>query len=98
MEAMAMGLPVVVTEGGGVGELVRDGTDGRLVPAHDPAALAAAIDGVLNTPNVAQRMGEAGALRVRKHFSSDISAGVIASCLGGENLPAGERRRVSCPA
>ena len=39
MEAMACGLPVVSTRVAGVPEMIADGEDGLLVPAHDPPAL-----------------------------------------------------------
>jgi glycosyltransferase involved in cell wall biosynthesis len=42
LEAMAHGLPVIATPN--CGEVVSDGEDGRIVPAGDSAALAAAID------------------------------------------------------
>jgi len=43
LEALAMGLPAVVTAVGGVPAVVTDGVEGRLVEPGDPAALAAAI-------------------------------------------------------
>jgi glycosyltransferase involved in cell wall biosynthesis len=43
MEAMAIGLPIVATDVGGVRELVSDGLHGRLVPPHRPDLLAAAL-------------------------------------------------------
>jgi glycosyltransferase involved in cell wall biosynthesis len=43
MEALALGLPVVATDVGGVGELVTDGKDALLVPAREPAQLAEAL-------------------------------------------------------
>ncbi len=42
-ESLASGVPVVATDGGATGELVRHGSDGLIVPARDPVALAAAI-------------------------------------------------------
>jgi glycosyltransferase involved in cell wall biosynthesis len=43
VEALAAGTPVVATEIGGVAEIVRDGENGLLVPAGDPAALRDAL-------------------------------------------------------
>jgi colanic acid/amylovoran biosynthesis glycosyltransferase len=74
MEAMAMGLPVVVTDVGGVHELVRDQVDGRLVPPRDPQAMADAISKTFATPGTARNRGQAGLGRIREHFGSDRSA------------------------
>jgi glycosyltransferase involved in cell wall biosynthesis len=43
LEAQAVGTPVVGSRIGGLAEIVRDGVDGRLVPANDAHALAAAL-------------------------------------------------------
>jgi glycosyltransferase involved in cell wall biosynthesis len=43
LEAMAAGLPAVVTAVGGIPDVVRDGIEGRLVPARRPDLLAAAV-------------------------------------------------------
>ena len=47
MEAMALGLPVVATDVGGLRELVTDRLHGRLVPAHRPDLLAEALRDLL---------------------------------------------------
>jgi glycosyltransferase involved in cell wall biosynthesis len=48
VEAQAMGRPVVATNHGGARETIVPGTTGWLVPARDPAALAAAIGAALS--------------------------------------------------
>jgi glycosyltransferase involved in cell wall biosynthesis len=69
MEYMALGKPVVATDGGGTRELVIDGVTGFLVPASDPAALAAKIEYLLDNPTIARRMGSAGETRLRREFA-----------------------------
>jgi glycosyltransferase involved in cell wall biosynthesis len=41
--AYAMGVPVIITDVGGLSETVRDGETGLVVPPEDPVALAAAM-------------------------------------------------------
>ena len=48
VEAQAMGRPVVATDHGGARETIVPGATGWLVPARDPAALAAAIGAALS--------------------------------------------------
>lgn len=58
-EAMATGLPVVATDGGGVHELVADGESGLIVPRGDAAALAMALARLLDDAALRQRLGRA---------------------------------------
>jgi glycosyltransferase involved in cell wall biosynthesis len=69
LEAMAAGLPVVATRVGGVPELVVDGETGLLVPPADPPALAAALQRLLDEPELRARLGAAGRARVEEHFA-----------------------------
>jgi glycosyltransferase involved in cell wall biosynthesis len=61
LEAMASGLPVVVTPNAGA-DAVRDGIDGFVVPIRSPEALAARLEQLLD-PDLRQRIGEAGRAR-----------------------------------
>lgn len=70
MEAMAAGLPVVATGVGGVGELVRDGIDGWVVPPRDPQALAAALVEVARSAERPER-GRRGRDSVLRRFSME---------------------------
>src|SRR5262249_15565149 len=47
IEAMACGVPVVVTRSPGPLEIVRDNVDGVIVPEHTPAAVAKALEAIL---------------------------------------------------
>ena len=68
LEAMASGLPVVSTPVSGIPEVVRDGETGFLVPEHDPAAVADALERLLADADLAARLGEAGRVFVRREF------------------------------
>jgi glycosyltransferase involved in cell wall biosynthesis len=59
LEACAVALPIVATDVGGNGEIVRDGITGSLVPAGDPRALADAIIALLGDPRRAHALGRA---------------------------------------
>jgi glycosyltransferase involved in cell wall biosynthesis len=50
VEAQACGLPVVATRFGGFPEVVAEGRTGLLVPPRDPAALALAVQSLLDDP------------------------------------------------
>ncbi len=74
-EAMAMGVPVVGTAEVGIPEMVVDGETGRLVPPHDPAALASALGDLLADPDLRATYGAAGRRRVETTFSFDLTVG-----------------------
>jgi glycosyltransferase involved in cell wall biosynthesis len=69
LEAMSLARPCVVTDAGGSAEAIVDGGSGRVVPAGDAAALAAAVIELLADPEAASRYGEAAAVRVREQFT-----------------------------
>ena len=56
IEAMALGLPVVSTNVGGVPYLVEDLKNGLLVPANDDEAMAQAIKKLLTDPDLVQQL------------------------------------------
>lgn len=58
LEAMAAKVPVVVTNVGGLSEIVQDGVDGLKCPPDDPGALADKISQILLNPGLAQALRE----------------------------------------
>jgi glycosyltransferase involved in cell wall biosynthesis len=74
LEAMVAGLPVVGSRVSSLPELVADGRTGVLVPPDDSDALAAAVSELLDDPDLARQLGEAGRERASKEFSVDRMA------------------------
>jgi glycosyltransferase involved in cell wall biosynthesis len=72
LEAMATGLPCVVTNAGSIEEVVTDGRDGLVVPQRDAEALCEAIAAALSDPARRQAMGAEAASKVRKHFDVGV--------------------------
>jgi glycosyltransferase involved in cell wall biosynthesis len=68
LEAMERARPVIAAEIGGLGELVRDGETGVLVPPGEAEPLTEAIVRVAGDLELARRMGEAGRARAVSRF------------------------------
>lgn len=68
-EALAAGLAVVAADAGGLPETVGD--TGVLFEPRNPAALAAAIEGLLREPARAAELGERARERILRQFSVD---------------------------
>jgi len=58
LEAMATGLPCIVSDVGGNRELVKDGKNGFVVPPRNSEKLASAIQILLDNPELRQQMGK----------------------------------------
>ncbi len=93
MEAMAAGVPVVSTPVAGVPEMVIEGETGRLVPPHDPAALAAALAEMLDEPARSRAWGEAGRARCEALFATDRVAAELHAALEQAGAFRQERRK-----
>jgi glycosyltransferase involved in cell wall biosynthesis len=68
LEAMAMGLAAVCTEVGGIGEVVREGREGHLVPGDRPLDLVEPVVAVLSDRSRARRTGADARARVVDAF------------------------------
>ncbi len=76
IEAAALGRPIVATSVDGSREIIVDGETGLLVPAGDPAALAAAVNRFLDDSALAARLGEAARASVPPRFTLDVMIAV----------------------
>ncbi|WP_166240436.1 glycosyltransferase family 4 protein [Paenibacillus turpanensis] len=70
VEAMAAGVPVIATNGGGMREIVVDGKTGYLIDTKKRRQqIAEKLDTLLSDYTLLRQMGEAGRKRVFEHFT-----------------------------
>ncbi len=97
VEAMAVGVPVVATDVGGVAEAIEHGTSGLLTPPGDPYSLAAWVVRVLQDPDLSARVRRGAQARVHEFDTVtmvDRLEGLYVDLLdGGRSLP--RRRRMA---
>lgn len=72
LQSMASSKPVVGTTTGGIPEVVKDGVNGIVVPPKDENAIADAVIRILDDPETARRMGEAGLAMIREKHTLDV--------------------------
>ncbi len=82
LEAMASGVPVIVTDRVGAKDLVTDGREGFTVPAGDPGAIAERITHLQLHPAERDRMADAAYARARD-YSSKEEGGRLSALLRG---------------
>ena len=71
LEAMAAGLPCVITDVGGVREVTDQGAAARVVAPEDPAAFAEAVRGLEYDRESARSLAERGQRRVTERFGEE---------------------------
>jgi glycosyltransferase involved in cell wall biosynthesis len=74
VEAMACGVPVVVSAVGGLAETVQDGVTGVHVPPRRPDRIADAMTELLDDPERRRCMGAAGVSRAQRYGWDRIAA------------------------
>jgi glycosyltransferase involved in cell wall biosynthesis len=74
LEAQAVGVPVVAGLTGGVGDIVRAGETGLLVPVGDAAAFAQAVACLIDNADERRRLGRQAACAVGERHSLDAAA------------------------
>jgi len=79
LEAMASGIPVIVTEHVGAKDVVRDGVDGYIVPIRDPAAIAERLTTLYDHPELRREMGRNARRQAEKHRWQVHAGGFISA-------------------
>lgn len=73
IEAMAYGVPPIVTRVGGLPELVKDNESGFVIEPNDPEALAEKIIAFYQDPKTKKMLGENARQRIDSHFNIDTT-------------------------
>jgi colanic acid/amylovoran biosynthesis glycosyltransferase len=79
LEAMTLGVPVIVTPVSGLAEAVIDERTGLVVPERDPHALAQAIERLLSDTELAERLAAEARRHVERHFDLERSVSELRS-------------------
>jgi glycosyltransferase involved in cell wall biosynthesis len=74
---------VVTTDVNGLTETVIDGETGLVVPEHDPAALAHALERILGDPGLATRLSDQARAHVQQGFSLEQSVHTLRTLFPG---------------
>lgn len=80
VEAMACGLPVVVSDAGGLPEVVRAGESGLVVPRGDVQALAAALERLVDDAGLRSRLAAAAVERARSAYAWPLCVDRMIEC------------------
>lgn len=81
IEAGAAGRPVVVSDAGGLPEVVKDGETGIVVPRDDPDAAAGALYKLVMDPELRKRMGRNGFEHVSQTYDWSSSVNTMLGAL-----------------
>jgi glycosyltransferase involved in cell wall biosynthesis len=71
LESMAMGVPVITTNLPAIGEIIKDGENGILVRERDSEALADAIDKILSSNSLREKLRVNGRKAIEKNFDKE---------------------------
>ena len=95
LEAMALGTPCVSTDVTGIPELLQGDESGLVVPQHDPAALAAALERLLTDPALRVRLASCARPRVEAEFDIRRTAGQLRAVFREASSTAAELARAA---
>ena len=89
MEAMACGVPVVISDIGGIGDIIADGQTGYLCKPGDTATFAAKLDTLVADIDLRNNMAATARIRATEAFDASNCAhrlgDIIAECLSARS-------------
>jgi len=74
LESLASGKPMIVTNSGGMPEIIQDGINGYIVPIRDYEAIATKVITLLDNENLRERIGSTGRKFAELRFTKEIMA------------------------
>lgn len=72
LEALSSAKPMIVTDSGGMPEIIRDGINGYVIPVKDFEALASRIIRLFTDADLARRFGDTGRQMVESYYTKEI--------------------------
>ena len=74
LEGMSLGLPTVASDYGGNPWVIKDGEEGLLFPSRNAAALAGAMERLIQDPALREAMGRRALARFQREFTGEVFA------------------------
>ncbi len=74
LESLSSGKPMIVTETGGMPEIIMDNINGYVIKAKDFETLACRIDYLLGDDKIRRRLGNTGRQIVSAHYTKELMA------------------------
>jgi glycosyltransferase involved in cell wall biosynthesis len=82
LEGMAMELPVVASDAGGISEVIEDGRTGLIAPAGDALAIADCLNGLLEDEALRRSLGNSARQEVQRNYEAEAGLRQFATALG----------------
>ncbi len=70
LESMAMGVPVIASDVGGIGEVIEDSKTGLLIKPRDSGAIVESVKALMDDTGLAERISRNAASEVESRFSA----------------------------
>lgn len=77
LEAMSCGLPIIITEGVGSKDIIKDGKEGFIVPIRDADSLAEKIQYFYDNPDEVMKMGKNARKKAEGYSWNKFGEGVV---------------------